>query len=110
MRRGRRRKQAEETATILYNNGSERRAKMIILEDRDPRFQQEGVTIQFRRYKANLDSIDYSIDITDKIRRDEASDDSPRGTSDESQVLQVEDIKYLWGVQQLQLRDTRQIR
>ena len=111
MRRSYRLRQLEETVTIIHDqDGSEETAQMIILEDRDPRIQQEGITTQYRRYVGLLDNPNYSIKFNDKIRRRTASTDNPRGTSDNSQILVVEDTPALWETQRLRLRDTRPIR
>lgn len=109
MRRSYKLRQLEETVTIIHGDDTEEQMKMIILED-TTRILQEGITPQSRYYVALLDEPNYSIKFNDKIRRRQASKDNPRGTSDASQVLIVEDDPSLWGGQRLRLRDTRSIR
>ena len=105
MRRSRHLKLAEETVTVIHGDGSTEQATMIILEDKTPRFDREGYILQDRRYIGNLNKPLFSIEKNDQIRRIQRAIADPRGSTEQFQVLVVEDTEVLWGKQQLQLTD-----
>lgn len=113
MRRSRHLRQAEETVIITHGDGTENEdqetASMIILEDKTPRFNREGVIIQDTRYVANLSKPLLSIEEGDRIRRIPREAPSYRGATSKSQILVVEDVRVLWGTQQLQLTDFSEV-
>lgn len=79
---------------------------IIIVENPRPRIDPQGFVEQDLRYLGNITPPNYDIHVNDLITRQPRDSSTPRGSSsDQIQVLTVEDIQVVYGKQQLQLRD-----
>ena len=115
MRRGRFLSSLEEIVSVNGNridsNGNpvtytKDDQSIIIMEDLRPRVDPQGFVEQELRYIGNITPPNFDIQINDLITRQPRDSSSPRGASNEQiQVLTVEDIRVVYGKQQLQLRD-----
>lgn len=111
MRRARRRKQAQENVIVTHKDTNvERETVTMIILPTQARLTPEGYIVQDFRYKCNVIPPNFNIKIGDEITRTERSDEVDRGSTDEHQVLVVQDVNVLWGTQQLQTQDRRFIR
>ena len=111
MRRDRRRKLLFESVTITHKPGDKQvEVRMIILRDTTPRLQDEqGISTQYRRYTGNMEVPLTDVKINDLVTRNQVTEDEPRGTPSEEQILVIEDVRNVWGIQRLDLVDRRPI-
>ena len=110
MRLSRSFKAAEETVTIIHDDGTTEQASMIIREDKIPRFDENGYILQDNRFIATVSNPRFNIEINDQIRRNPRSNTTPRGATGDYQILNVEDVIVLWDTQRILLTDSRPVR
>ena len=100
----------QENVTVTGNRGNVdyefENQPAIILEDNAPRFENEQFTIQKGRYIVNIYPPNYDICVNDSItRQPRDANDRVGSSSGQLQVLIVQDIRIIYGKQQLQCRD-----
>ena len=105
-RRGQFLRSMEETVKINGTILEDYSQKIIIHENPRPKLEPEGYVVQELRYLGNIEPPNFDIYVNDLLTRQPRSSTSPRGSSsDQLQVLTVENISVISGKQQLQLRD-----